>query len=672
MTVLGQLCLLAAMVACGYAAFACAAGWRLGHRGLSRSGVAAAVAGVAALTVVATILGWALVGKDFRFAYVVDYSSRELPWHYSLSAFWGGQAGSLLLWAWLLGLLALAYRFGPRREASPLVEPTFAVLLGYLGFLVAMMAFGADPMEPSTSVPSEGAGLGPSLQHPAMLVHPPVIFLGYAGWAVPFALAVAGLAAGRLDAHWVRQTRPWVLFSWLALGIGILLGAQWAYEELGWGGYWGWDPVENGSLIPWLTGTALVHVLLAWRYRGVLKKTAVLLAIATFGLCNFATFLTRSGIFSSLHAFSQSPLGWMFLVFMAVLAVGGGVLVAFRRGAMMPDHPIPALGTREALVAISAFALVLLAAVALVGTLMIPLSQAFFGERIVVGAAFYNNVLMPIGLLLLAATGIAPLVNWGTALLPAQKRTLLLATFVGAVSAGIALATGIRHPMALAVAGLAALAVAAMAAALILDARRRDDRRRWLAVLSALRSRPRQYAGFLVHLGFVSLAVGVTGSSLGTHERELDVRQGESIEWTGYSVRFTRLFERDLPGKTAVEAQLDVARNGLPWCTLLPAQHFHRLQNHWTSRVAVHAAWTRDLYAILHRGQGNDRIHVTLIENPLMRWIWLGGCVMTAGALVGLVPAGRFPAPPSSPPGPHVALRRKRLSPKASRAADER
>ena len=663
MTEFGQLCLLAAMVACGYAAFACAAGWRLGHRGLSRSGVAAAGAGVAALTVVTAVLGWALVAKDFRFAYVAEYSSRELPWHYSLSAFWGGQAGSLLLWAWLLGLLALAYRFGPRRETSPLVEPAFAVLVAYLGFLVAIMVFGADPMEPSTSVPSEGAGLGPSLQHPVMLVHPPVIFLGYAGWAVPFALAVAGLVAGRLDAHWVRQARPWVLFSWLALGIGILLGAEWAYEELGWGGYWGWDPVENGSLIPWLTGTALVHALLAWQHRGVLKKTAVLLALATFGLCNFATFLTRSGIFSSLHAFSQSPLGWMFLAFMAVLAIGGGVLVALRRGDLVPDHPILFLGTREALVAISVFVLVLLTAVVLVGTLMIPLSQALLGEQIVVGTAFYSNVLMPIGVLLLAATGIAPQVNWGTAILPAQKRALLLAISLGVVAAGLALGAGIRHPMALAVAGLTALAVAAVASALILDVRRRDHGRRVAAVLSTLRTRRRQYAGFLVHLGFVSLAVGVTGSSLGTHERDLDMRQDETVEWAGYSVRFSRLLERDLPGKTVVEAQLDVARNGLPWCTLLPAQHLYRLQSHWISRVAIHGTWTRDFYAILHRGEGSGRIHVTLIENPLMRWIWLGGGLMTAGALLGLVPAGRSPAPPPAPSHPHAARRRKRIFP---------
>jgi len=476
-------------------------------------------------------------------------------------------------------------------------------------------------------------------------------------------LAVAGLVAGRLDAHWVRQARPWVLFSWLALGIGILLGAEWAYEELGWGGYWGWDPVENGSLIPWLTGTALVHALLAWQYRGVLKKTAVLLAIATFGLCNFATFLTHSGIFSSLHAFSQSPLGWMFLVFLAVLAVGGGVLVALRRGDLVPDHPILFLGTREALVAISALALVLLAAVALVGTLMIPLSQAFLDERIVVGTAFYNNVLMPIGLLLLAATGIAPLVNWGTAILPAQERMLLLAISAGVVAAGLAWGAGIRHPMALAVAGLAGVAVAAVAAAVILDLRRRDPGRRLAAVLSTLRTRRRQYAGFLVHLGFVSLAVGVTGSSLGTRECELDMQQGETIEWAGYSVHFSRLLGRDLPGKTVVEAQLDVAQNGLPWCTLLPAQHFYRLQGHWASRVAIHGTWTRDFYAILHRGEGSDRIHVTLIENPLMRWIWLGGGAMTAGALLGLVPAGRSPAPPRAPPQPHAARRRKQVFP---------
>ena len=306
MNTLGQLSLFVAFVASGYAAFVGIAGGRR-RRAIERSGVAAGLLGVAALTTVSLVLIHALLVKDFRFQYVAHYSSAELPWYYSLSAFWVGQAGSLLLWAWSLALVAVAFRFWPGRSMGPLVEPAFGLLMAYLCFLVAIMVFAADPMEPSMAVPQHGNGLSPLLQHPAMLIHPPIVFLGYALWAVPFALAIAAMASGRLDAQWLRAARPWALLAWAVLGAGILLGGLWAYEELGWGGYWGWDPVENGSLMPWLTGTALIHGLLGWQHRGVLKKTVVLLAIVTFGLCNFATFLTRSGIFSSLTPSASRP-----------------------------------------------------------------------------------------------------------------------------------------------------------------------------------------------------------------------------------------------------------------------------------------------------------------------------------------------------------------------------
>jgi cytochrome c biogenesis factor len=310
MTTLGQLCLLVAMVGSGYAALAAFAA-RVGRPfqavWLRRTGLWAAIAAVSALTTATAVLAWALLTKDFRFAYVVQYSNRQLPWHYSLSAAWVGQAGSLLVWAWLLGVLALVFRLrGARFQRAGHVDNllhniAFGVIAAYLCFLITVIVFGADPMEPSIGNPQDGAGLGPLLQHPIMLVHPPVVFLGYACSAFPFALAIAALFTNQLDAAWPRQIRSWALATWAVLGAGILLGADWAYEELGWGGYWGWDPVENGSLIPWLTGTALLHTSMAWQRRGVLKKATLLLAIATMGLCNFAAFVTRSGIFSSVH-----------------------------------------------------------------------------------------------------------------------------------------------------------------------------------------------------------------------------------------------------------------------------------------------------------------------------------------------------------------------------------
>ena len=245
-----------------------------------------------------------------------------------------------------------------------------------------------------------------------MLIHPPIVFLGYAAWGVPFALAAAALVSGRLDKAWLELARPWSLFAWTTLGGGILLGAEWAYEQLGWGGYWAWDPVENGSLMPWLTGTAFIHGLMTWR-QGALKKTTLFLAIATFGLCNFATFLTRSGIFSSLHAFSQSPIGWMFLFWIAAFAVGGTLLIVRRKHQLVAERPLAALGSREALVLLGILALLLLTTVTLLGTLAGAISGLFSPTRIMVGLAFYDNVLVPTGLVLLAAVAAVPLLRWG-------------------------------------------------------------------------------------------------------------------------------------------------------------------------------------------------------------------------------------------------------------------
>ena len=659
MNTFGQLWLLGALVGSGYAAFACTAAGQREQSPLRRTGLVAGVFSVVALTVVAGVLVWALLVGDFGFSYVRQYSSRQLPWHYALSALWVGQSGSLLLWAWLLGVLALAYRFWPRRRQSPLRQPAFGLLMGYLCFLVAVMVFGADPMQRSLGTPQDGAGLSPLLQHPAMLLHPPVVFLGYAGWAIPFALAVAALAGGRLDADWAREARPWALFSWAVLGAGILLGAEWAYEELGWGGYWGWDPVENGSLIPWLTGTAVIHTLLAWQHRRALKKTALLLTIATFALCNFATFLTRSGIFSSLHAFSESPIGWMFLGLVGVLAIGGGSLVLFRRKSLICESPTNSVWSREAMVLISTITLLLLAGVTLAGTLAVPLSDVLLGRKIAVGAAFYNNVLIPTGLVLLTATAMAPLLRWERPPTPSARRMLILAASAGAVGALLAYVLGVRHPAALGVTFSAVLAAVALAGAWILDARQQQPVRPIAAALAALRDGRRRYAAFLIHMGLVGVAVGVTGSSLGTRQHEVVLTAGETIQWAGWSIHCDELIQRELPGKLVAEARLEVSRPGDTGFTLLPAQHLHLLQNQWTTEVAIESTWGGDFYAILHGGEGQHRASFTLLQNPMIRWMWLGGLVAGVGTVIGLWPAGRRRSRPSVVPPPKGAAHRK-------------
>jgi cytochrome c-type biogenesis protein CcmF len=640
MSDVGQLCLLTALVCSGYGGFAhLISPLRPRHR-LRQAGTACGLIALGSLTVAVVLLAWALVGRDFRIEYVAHYSSQLLPWHYALSALWVGQAGSLLLWAWILAVLAVLFRFLPTTDAA-LRDGAFGVLLGCLAFLTALVVFAADPFRPSLAARTEGLGLSPLLQHPSMLSHPPVVFLGYAAWAVPFALAVAALLRGQLDTAWTQLARPWALFAWTVLGVGLLLGAQWAYQELGWGGYWGWDPVENGSLLPWLTGTALIHCLMAWRHRDCLKKTAVSLAVVTFGLCNFATFLTRSGVFSSVHAFSQSPIGWMFLAFMGALLAGGIALVVFRRAQLTPRRAARSLLARESLVLFSTFLLLVLSAAVLAGTLVGPVSGLLQGRTVVIGPAFYNNVLIPTGLLLLAATAAVPLLRWGHAPAPAQRRVLrtCLAVSVAATAAGFCL--GIRHFIPLTVTGLATCAACSFLGMVSLDARRREPRSLARGLLRALAEGHRQYAGYVIHLGFIALAVGVTGSSLGSRRHEAVLKDGDAFEWAGRQIRYVGLEERHPPDKLVLEAVLEITRGGGPPMTLRPARHLHRLQNEWTTEVAIHSTWGSDFYTVLDAGLGDGTVVLTFVENPMMRWIWLGGAASAAGALVALLPRGR-------------------------------
>jgi cytochrome c-type biogenesis protein CcmF len=530
------------------------------------------------------------------------------------------------------------------------------VVLAYLAFLIAVLVFAADPMEPSLHPASEGLGLSPLLQHPSMLIHPPVVFFAYAAWTIPFALAIAAMVQGRLDAAWTQMARPWALLGWCLLGAGLLLGAHWAYQELGWGGYWGWDPVENGSLVPWLTGTALIHCLMAWRYRDRLKKSAMALAILTFGLCNFATFLTRSGVFSSVHAFSESPIGWMFLGLMGLLLVGGAALMYLRREGLMAQRTPSGWLARETLITVSTFLLILLTLVVTAGTLVVPVSTQFVGRTIQVGAPFYNNVLAPIGVALLALTAAVPLLRWGGGPGLRQQRALGISLAVSAAAVTTAAVLGVRSLLLLAVIGLAALTGASLAAALLLDARRREAGRLVIGLLRALRDNRRQYAGYVVHLGFMAVAIGITGSSLGTQRHDAVMNEGDTLRWAGREIRYVQLVQRETPDKLIAEAVLHVSRDGGSPATLRPARHLHLLQNEWTSEVAIHSTWRGDFYTILNAGLGEGQVALTLVDNPLVPWIWFGGLICLAGALTAMWPSGRQRAlqeNKQSPPGVH-------------------
>jgi cytochrome c-type biogenesis protein CcmF len=675
MTSMGQLCLLIAMICAGYAAFAAIVGARSENRGLGRSAVAAAFMATASLTVVVTVLAYALVVKDFRFEYVTQYSDRLLPWHYSLSALWVGQAGSLLVWGWFVAMLAVIFRFTSRRAPREMRELAFGAQMTYLGFLLAIMVFAADPMAPALVPGAKGEGLSPLLQHPAMLIHPPIVFLGYAAWGIPFALATAALMSGRLNNAWLQQARPWSLFAWTTLGAGILLGAEWAYEQLGWGGYWAWDPVENGSLMPWLAGTALIHGLMTWR-QGSFKKTTLFLAIATFGLCNFATFLTRSGVFSSLHAFSQSPIGWMFLVWIAAFVVAGTILILRRKNQLKAEKPLATLWSREAFVLLGIVALMLLTIVTLLGTLAGAISGLFSAARITVGLAFYNNVLIPTGLVLLAAVAAVPLIRWGAAPIRGRTRLLALSAAIGFLAALAALACGVHSPIGLAVAGLAGALLASTLLAIAADGLVGRSRNPtlprtmrstriagyWRSLITALAWRRRSYAGFLIHLGFACVAIGIAGSSLGSREIDISMTRGQTVEFAGRTICYADLLETDLRQQFVVAAQLEVQESSGARYRLEPAQVLYRPQDEWGSKVAIHSTFGGDFYVIMHGGSQANKIHLTLIDHPLICWLWMGGWVGLIGVLIAIWPQRQRDEPNTARASGHAVVPRPHLA----------
>jgi cytochrome c-type biogenesis protein CcmF len=638
MRVLGEICLLVSLVATGYAALLSVIRESDGRQMRRRVALSAALVGFAALTIVMVVLALALLWRDFRFEYVTQYASRLLPWQYCLSALWVGQAGSLLLWAWMMAVVAILLRILPAVDTD-LRNTAFGLVMANVCFLVAVMVLAADPMAPNPVAADEGAGLSPLLQHPSMLIHPPIVFMAYATWTVPCALALAALWHGRLDAAWIQIARPWALSAWTLLGAGLLWGAHWAYQELGWGGYWGWDPVENGSLLPWLTGTGFIHSMLAWRHRGCLKKTAVSLAIVSFALCNFATFLTRSGIFSSVHAFSESPIGWMFLVLMIGVVVGGGALIIRRRAALGSPWLPSSVLARECLVSASIFLLLLLTTVVMVGTLVAPLSKMFSGRTIQVGPAFYNYVFAPIGMMLLAMTAAVPLLQWGAPPKTRERRLLAACLAVSIFFATAAFALGARHPLTVAVLALAALTVTAPAAAWLHEALRRDTRFRWQSLATVLGNGRRKYAAYAIHIGIACVAIGITGSSLGTERREVELSEGNTLRWAGRDIHYVRLVQSQLPDKLVAEAVLEVSAGSGPPVELRPARHLHLLQNEWTTEVAVHSSWSGDFYTVLHAGLGDGRVTMTLVNNPMVRWIWIGGMLTTVSAVVAIWPS---------------------------------
>jgi cytochrome c-type biogenesis protein CcmF len=543
--VAGQGCLILALGVCLYGIGASLYGARRGRREWVASGRRAVYALAATAGVAFVILEAAFLRSDFSFALVTSHSSTTTPAFYRATAVWSSQEGSLLLWLLLLSLWSSLILFATRRRLREIAPYAAAVLLGLGAFFAALLVFLESPFDATAGpVPAEGAGLNPLLRHPSMMIHPPMLYSGYTLFAVPFAFAVGALVARRLNADWIRSTRPFTLGAWFFLGVGIVLGARWSYSELGWGGYWAWDPVENASLMPWLTGTAFLHSVMIQEKRGMLKVWNVSLVLATGVLAILGTFLVRSGILESIHAFGASTLGVPFLVLIVVMIAGSIFLVASRAAELRSAHRLDSLLSREAVFLLNNLVLVLLCVAIWWGTFFPLIAEAFTGSRASIGPPWFDRFTVPLTLVLVLLSGIGPLIAWRRATAANLRRNFMAPIALAGVALVVALALGAgSQPDALVMFVLGGFVVGGMGQELVRGVRARRVMAREpvpVALVSLVRRNRHRYGGYTVHVGMAVLFVGIAASSSFADERDVELVPGRTASVGGYEFEYVR------------------------------------------------------------------------------------------------------------------------------------
>src|SRR5881628_3573504 len=653
MTLLGTLALWLALLVGVWGALAGFVGGLKDRPDLARSARNAVFAMCGALLVAVATLEWALFHHDFNVEYVAAYTSRNLPIFYTWSAMYAGQKGSLLFWATVLSLFgSLAQLFTARRHRVYL--PFVAgVVCTVAAFFVTVMLFAANPFGRLPYTPADGSGLNPQLQNPGMVFHPPMLYLGYISMTIPFAFAIAALASKQLDSDWLIAIRKWTLVSWLFLSIGLVLGMWWAYVELGWGGYWAWDPVENAALLPWLTMTAFLHSVMIQEKRGMLKKWNLALVIGSWLLSIMGTFITRSGVISSVHSFTESPVGYYFAFFLLFAAVASFTLYTRRLPLLTAEARLESMVSREAGFLFNNLLLVGIAFSVLWGTLFPILSELVQGTKVTVGPPFFNQVNIPLGLALLALTGVGPLVAWRRASTPNLRRQFAVPVTVGGFAALVLLVGGMRDAYALMAIALGAFVTGTVVQEFARGARARH--RQYgegyaLALGRLLARNRRRYGGYIVHTGIVILFVAFAGMAFKT-ETEATLKPGESASIRspyGWTYTFTHLgiSQYDALNRQVTAATVEVYRNGkrLGVLTTEKRQHVDALGRPTfqpSTEVGIRSDLREDLYGVLGGVvNGTEQAVFRFTINPLVWWVWYGGMIVALGGLIVMWPGG--------------------------------
>jgi cytochrome c-type biogenesis protein CcmF len=644
---------------------------RIAPERLAETARRAGIASFFAVTAAAFALVWAAFTNDFSVSYILHHSNRALPGPYKFAALWSGQEGSLLLWAWLLASYGFVLRARHKVDVR-LTAYASTILAGVQLFFLLLLNFAAPPFAlVEGAVPADGFGLNPLLQYPEMVIHPPMLYLGYVGFTVPFAFALGALMMRYPGEKWIHITRRWTMVTWLFLTCGIFLGAHWAYSVLGWGGYWGWDPVENASLMPWLTGTAFLHSVMMQEKRGMMKNWNVWLIFSTFMLSILGTLLTRSGLVSSVHAFAQSSIGSWFYAFLFIVLVVCIFTFILQRDHLKSDRKIESLVSRESSFLFNNIIFLAACFTILWGTLYPVLSEYVQGNRVTVGAPWYNRIAIPIGLSLLALMGLGPLLAWRSSSLRSIRRNFVLPSIATIATAAALLAIGERPwreqgPLYSFIAFSAAAGVITAIASEFLRGAHvlkvQTGKNIFAATLLLIQRNTRRYGGYIVHFGVVIIFIGLAGSAFNrSAEQEMDFRQ--SMRVGPYTLVCQDYTQDTNPNYDSEYALLDVYRGGKKITQLAPEKRFYIASQQVQTMVANHSTLAWDLY-VIYAGQNPDtnRPIIKVFLNPLVAWIWIGVFVVIAGTLVALVPNLTTVLSPARPREPAKAKARQLVS----------
>jgi cytochrome c-type biogenesis protein CcmF len=646
MASLGSFLLLATFVVCAYSAVISVAGARRGSRRLIESGIGAFYLVAALMTVASAVIINAFLTEDYSIKYVHNYSDSVQPLFYKITSYWGGLDGSIMFWVFLLSIFGSIAVYVNRERHRELIPYVVAVISTVQMFFLYLMVVHKNPFSTFVAtVPADGRGLNPLLQNFYMAIHPPSLYTGFVGMTIPFAFGMAALITGNLDDSWLRAVRRWTMFSWLFLSFGLTLGMIWAYETLGWGGYWGWDPVENAGLLPWFTATAFLHSVIVQERRSMLRIWNVTLVIVTFFLTIFGTFMTRSGVVQSVHAFGQDPvLARLFTGFMIVILVFSFGFVIYRLPLLRSRNELDSWMSREAAFLVNNWILLFSALFVLFATMFPTLSEAVRGERLTVGPPFFNKWMLPIGLFMLFLTGFGPLLAWRKAALVNLRDQFLWPTLAAVVTTVVLAVLGVR----VWASGLCFALSAFVTGTIVQEFWRGANVRRgttgtdFLTALIGLVGRnKRRYGGYIVHLGIMLIFLGFAGNSF-KREALVQLKVGEQTTLGQFTLRNDGVKVSDDGQKQMITGYISVFQGGKQIDNLYPAKWFFRKhEEEPTTQVAIRRAFAEDLYVVLAFQPSDLSAQTASLQvfiNPLVNWIWFGFGVMALGTGIALLP----------------------------------